>query len=398
MRLKAFILLIGLLSICSNGFAQGMTIDSSGKVVIGDVNYSAGIVFPDGTLQITAASGGSGGSGGIYFGVAVVAKAGGDYVDPISAMNDIAIWCGTPSSTNPCLLQIMPGIYDIGTNNLQMQEYVDIAGSGENVTRIRGNRDYWPGVVAGSDNVEIRFITVENTGGGNFAFGIISYSTSPKVTNVTAIAAGATEQLAISCEANCTSVMTNVTAIASGGVAALGFYIDDGASPTLINARAFASGSNLNLAVDLNNNASPSMTNLTAVATGGTNSHALHFNGASTPFINNATAIASGSANDNFAVYIIEAASPVMTNLKADASGGANNYAIYAKTFVATGGTVKLDHSVIKGTTNAVYADATYTVQIGGTRIDGSVTGPGSYICAGVYNENYTFYSGPNCP
>jgi len=36
--------------------------------------------------------------------------------------------------SNPYLIIIEPGVYNIGTNSLQMNEYVDIQGSGENVT------------------------------------------------------------------------------------------------------------------------------------------------------------------------------------------------------------------------------------------------------------------------
>ena len=42
------------------------------------------------------------------------------------------------SSTNPCLIKIEPGIYDIGSKSLQMKPYLDIEGSGELVTTITG--------------------------------------------------------------------------------------------------------------------------------------------------------------------------------------------------------------------------------------------------------------------
>jgi len=397
MKSRILLSMIWLLLLTPNVIAQGMTIDSSGNVVIGNANYSAGIVFPDGTVQITAATGGSGGSGGIYFGVGVVAKAGGDYTDPVSAMNDIASWCGTPAVANPCLLQIMPGIYDIGTNNLQMQEYVDIEGSGENVTRIRGSIDGVPGVVSGADNSEIRFITVENTGGGTFAYALSMINAGARVTNVTAIASGANENVGVDCEATNAAIFTNVTAIASSGIAALGFYIDT-ASPTLINVNSTASDSALNLGIDMNVSSSPIMTNVTAVALRGAKNHGLHINGASSPTISNIRIIASGGTSENYAVYNINASSPVINNMIADVSG-VNSHGVYTKNYGAvTGGTVKIDHSVIKGASIAIFTDTTFTALVGNTRIEGSVTGPGSYTCAGVYDENYAFYSGPNCP
>lgn len=121
-----------------------------------------------------------------YAKVAVVAQDGGDYTDPVVAMNTLASWCGTPSSTNPCLLKIMPGVYDVGVNSLQMASYVDIEGSGENVTKITGNVTSWnSGVVRGSSDAEIRFLTVENKGGGTVSHAIYNSNTkgSLKVTN-----------------------------------------------------------------------------------------------------------------------------------------------------------------------------------------------------------------------
>lgn len=71
--------------------------------------------------------------------VARVAISGGDYTSPVGAVNDLANWCGTPSSSNPCLIKVYPGIYDIGTSSVHLDyDYLDLAGSGKHVTTIRG--------------------------------------------------------------------------------------------------------------------------------------------------------------------------------------------------------------------------------------------------------------------
>jgi len=99
-----------------------------------------------------------------YAKVAVVAQSGGSYTDPISAMDNLATWCGTPSATNPCLVKIMPGVYNLNSATVNMSSYVDIEGSGANVTKISGNAN---GVVSanGVTNAEIRGVTVESLGG-----------------------------------------------------------------------------------------------------------------------------------------------------------------------------------------------------------------------------------------
>lgn len=103
-----------------------------------------------------------------YNNVIIVAPSGGDYTSPVDAMNSIT----GASATNTYLVKIMPGVYDIGANSVQMKPYVDIEGSGELTTKITGTVSSTippptAGVVNGSDDAEIRFLTVENTGTGD---------------------------------------------------------------------------------------------------------------------------------------------------------------------------------------------------------------------------------------
>lgn len=62
----------------------------------------------------------------------VVAKSGGNYADPVAAVNSIT----DASPSKMYLVKVMPGIYDLGTNPLQMKQYVDIEGSGGDNTVI----------------------------------------------------------------------------------------------------------------------------------------------------------------------------------------------------------------------------------------------------------------------
>jgi hypothetical protein len=127
-----------------------------------------------------------------YANVAIVAKSGGDYTDPIAAMSDIATWCGTPSQLNPCLLKIMPGIYNIGGNTLNGISYVDIEGSGELTTKITGNVSAWlTAVVMVPSQSELRFVSVENTGGTGITGSIsdaVMCNNESRLTHVTALA------------------------------------------------------------------------------------------------------------------------------------------------------------------------------------------------------------------
>jgi hypothetical protein len=75
--------------------------------------------------------------GHFYGNMAVVATEGGEYTSPIDAISDLANWCGTPSVNNPCLMKIMPGVYDIGSATIVAPAYLDIDGSGKSNTIIK---------------------------------------------------------------------------------------------------------------------------------------------------------------------------------------------------------------------------------------------------------------------
>ena len=298
--------------------------------------------------------------------IAIVAQSGGDYADPVIAMNNLSAWCGTPAAANPCLLKIMPGVYNVGENSVQMQSYVDIEGSGENATKIVGNpSSYNTGIVNGASNAEIRLLTVEHTGGGFYAIAVYNENASPKMSNVTATASGGTSNYGVS-NYSSSPVMTNVTATASGGMNSISIQNLNSSSPIMINITATASGGTSNYGIANDSSSSPTMNKVTSTASGGTNSY--------------------GISNCS--------SSSTMTNVTATALGGINNIGI----FNHCGSTIKIEHSVISGSSYTIYNEVA-TIMIGNTRLDGGpiVNSGGTIICAGVYDENFTFYSN-TCP
>jgi hypothetical protein len=118
-----------------------------------------------------------------YGKVAVVAMSGGDYSDPVVAMSsaNLASWCGTPSSTNPCLLKIMPGVYNIGAQTVQLPAFVDMEGSGEGTTSIVGS-----GIASmlNMSSSELRSITLDQNASTDYAYTLIATGVA-KLANVT---------------------------------------------------------------------------------------------------------------------------------------------------------------------------------------------------------------------
>jgi hypothetical protein len=87
-----------------------------------------------------------------------VALSGGNYTSVQAAINAAA---GIASATNPYLVKIAPGVY---TEQVTLKDFVDVQGSGQNVTVIQYSASS-PTVVAGAGS-ELRDITILNTFSG----------------------------------------------------------------------------------------------------------------------------------------------------------------------------------------------------------------------------------------
>jgi len=181
--------------------------------------------------------------------------------------------------------------------------------------------------------------------------------------------------------------MTNVTASASGGTTNYGVY-NGSSSPTMTNVTASATGgtNSYNYGV-INFTSSPMMTNVTASASGGIISCGVS-NNSSSPTMTNVTASATGTGS--IGIWNVSS-SPTMTNVMAWGDSGFGVTSTHS-------GTIRINHSVIKGSHNTVSIGSGVTTYIGNTQLDGgAVNNGGTLICAGVYDENYTFYSS-TCP
>lgn len=334
-----------------------------------------------------------------YAKVAVVAQGGGDYADPLIAMNNVNTWCGTPSTLNPCLLKIMPGVYDIGANTLNMA-YVDLEGSGRNSTVIKGSVDdgQYSGVIKATVSA-IRFLTVENIGGGTYSTAIYTYA-AHAISDVTAIASGGTYNRGIF-NHNGAPLMTNVEAAVSGGGSNYGIY-NYGSNPRMVNVVATASnGSSSNYGIG-NWFSSPLMMNVEARAVGNSFQNTGIINTDYEGLMMNIIAAAEGG-NNNIGMYNQgingNLSSITIRNAVISASGG-----VTADYGIMNTGTkdvaFKGDQIAIIGSTATIYhgAAATFVAHVGNSSLEGgAVIGNGTITCAGVYDENYVFYAN-TCP
>ena len=115
-------------------------------------------------------------NGSAYQNLLVVAKSGATFTTITAAVN--SIFDASPS--NRYLIYVAPGVY---TEQVTMKQYVDIQGSGELTTKITftGSALANTGTLIGAYNTELRFLTVENSGGGStYAIALYNCGAAPR--------------------------------------------------------------------------------------------------------------------------------------------------------------------------------------------------------------------------
>ena len=147
----------------------------------------------------------------------VVSPVGPASTDNCTALMSALAAITDASASKRYTIKLEPGIYNCGATPLVMKQFVDIEGSGETTTVITGNPT-GIGVVNGNDFSELRFVTVEHTGGGGFATAINTFccgnmAAAFKMNHVTAMIQGSSDAQAI--HARGTAVLRNVTATAT---------------------------------------------------------------------------------------------------------------------------------------------------------------------------------------
>lgn len=282
----------------------------------------------------------------------------------VQAVEEIA----DASASNPYLVKIEPGIYDLGTGSLVMRPHVDIEGSGEGVTTITSAISTGSGTVIGASNSELRFLTVKNTGeAGQQVVALFSETTSPRYTHVTVTASGGSENYGVHVS-NGTPVLSYVTATASGGGQSFGVANYNGVM-TVSNSNFSASGAaGLNVGLVSTFGGSVTATSSTMTASGG------------------AIAMAARTYNGSHA----------LTNVTLSGSGSGQSYGIYSGQKTSTP-TVNVHQSRVSGGTNSIYSVGG-TIKVGASQL----TGPagtfdiGVVLCAASYDGTLSPL-GPSC-
>ena len=337
-----------------------------------------------------------------YYGnTTIVALSGGEYTSPLAAMNDIANWCGVPSDSNRCLIKIMGGVYDMTGSTITMQDYVEIAGSGQTATKLIVG---FAAPAGNLDETAVRNMTIENfstkpfslyTGNPTTANGRLSLSDLTINTNNPAIDYGGAELIA-------NDVTINISGTSNVGNEVYGIRLSYGVMYLDNVGINISSASFLRTGLWLGGHATYDaglvMRNSSIHSSVPING--INFYSAGSPL--GAHRLSNVDIDiDNTAGYALNFTNTNGTNFKTIIDN-ANISAPVAVFGQAYGSTIELNHSYIDSPYNVVKifpgASAPFDVSIAASRLKGTINNmdaTSTVTCFNNYTENYTAYTCP---
>ncbi len=278
--------------------------------------------------------------------IITVSELEGDFDNPSTALASIT----DATQSNPYLVVIGPGQYTLADGqNITMKPFVDIVGSGQNTTTIKGkvnggsnNISTACALIIGADNSELSNLTVINDilPGSGYACTIYNDNASPDITQVTAIAKSTYEPYAMVNQNGASPRVTNVIMDASGGNNGYGMRSLHDGNAILHHVVINVDAAYLSQGISTYDS-SPILEDVVSTATGCTNGSAygIIMGGsiASKPVLINVRASAICSSN-YFATGVATsgAAAPYMRNVIAEGSGSNTSRGAYFGTTTAS--------------------------------------------------------------
>lgn len=286
----------------------------------------------------------------------------------LAAMNTISN--SNPSASNPWLLKLEPGNYDLGNSALVLKSFVDLEGSGEETTIISStiNTNTIPattGTLVVASNSAVRFVQIANTGAGTYqvaAFipiGITNVHFSHTIVNTS----GGSLSNALFNAGGSVNIQFSTITASGGSSGSFGIINYNGVSVTAVqNSTVTASGTSPNYGVD-------------------------NFNGNST--IQASTVTASGNATSNFGLEVLAGFVAVQNSTL---YGNGTNVSQSMGLRIA-GGTASAQNSVILaagGATSYGLYNGGGSVKIAGSQLSGFNASFGLTVCPFSYHTDFS--------
>jgi hypothetical protein len=257
------------------------------------------------------------------------------------------------SASNRFLVEIEPGVYDLGSEMLQMKAFVDVEGSGVGRTIITGagGNDWFDATVGAGANTELRDLSVESTGGGSIAVAIVANSIG---------------QFAVRW----------VDAKASGGTDNAAILVHGGNGGT--HAELYAS---------------------TFSASGGDNAYGVYYSGGCTATMNLVEVSASGAAMNNWGLRHNRCNATPIRNSRITSTGigieGDSSCGLFC---VGAGPYVEIQNSFVHGATNSIHSGCCFQTRVMASMLSGGALSSPFTNCIYVWDENFSAASATACP
>ena len=303
----------------------------------------------------------------------------------------------TNSATNPWLIKLEPGTYDLGYGGgvLYMKPYVDIEGSGEGVTTIIKSGDGYinEGTVRVADNSELRRLTVVNRGGNAYSIAVnFQSTTNARVNHVTAIARdGSTSTTGINLVSS-TAAIEDVVAIGTHNTYyAVGLHAAAGSTVTLRRSRIVAAAGTGDAYALINGQGSMTVLDSDVQATGGGSVVGFYVAGYGNIPMSNGSLIRGSlfSATGGSDAHAIEVAGGAWADIDNSRATGTTSGMRMRTTGSQSGtSTVRSTGSTFVGATGVITTGGGYETYVGGGRIGNSVSG-GTYKCSFVVGSSF---------
>ncbi len=326
--------------------------------------------------------------------------------NPVQSGNDLlAAVAGITNNnwSNRYVVKLDPGVFELGNQTLQMKQYVDIAGSGVESTLLYGNGNLaatglFRGIVQGTDNAELRDLTVQvfPVTGRQILVGMYNANTSPRVTNVQFRAYSSTTYCGGIFAIGSSSLLDNVNVRVACAGDAEGMSFDLGLGrPTITRADIIAqntTSSGTAYGIALYQGGAPSeVRDSKVVALGGSIAAGLGLPTTTQVLTTTVTGstISGQSAPNSYGVYSLGLLGLVLRHSRVAATSGTSNYGVYD----SGNSLIDLENCTVSAVTNTLLGS---NIRVGDSKLQGGAVS-GSVVCAGTYDENFTF-NASTCP
>ncbi len=241
------------------------------------------------------------------------------------------IIAANPSATNPWLLKLEPGNYDLNGGSLTLAPYVDLEGSGEGVTSISSNiATGFPltqGTVTLAANSEIRQVQVINTNNGfrKAAIVIPTNATNVRISRISAVmvSTGTGEGYSLYNNSGAITTIRDSSFLASGSANPNTGLRTDGGTLIVLNSDITIPNGTLALGITSYITSTISVSNSNISVSGGTSLNYAASASNSKLTIQNSTLSATGTSSSG----VVNSGSSVVRVGASGVSGGSSNTA-----------------------------------------------------------------------